>query len=144
MQAQQLIEFLGNHPALALAFVAICAGIAWTFIVGRTSAGKSVTPMEAVGLTGREDAVVVDVRGEGEFSGGHIVNALNVPETALKDSTARLDKLRERTLIVVCKNGQRAGAVADSLRKQGFQKALALQGGIAAWQNAGYPLTRKK
>ena len=59
MQPQQLIEFLGNHPALTLALVAILAGIAWTFIAGRAASGRSVSPVEAVQLTSREDAVVV-------------------------------------------------------------------------------------
>ena len=144
MRSEQLIEFLGNHPALTLAFVAICAGIAWTFIAGRTAAGKSVSPMDAVRLTSREDAVVLDVRGESEFAAGHIVNAVNVSESTLKDSTARIDKYRDRTLVVACKTGQRAGAVSAALRKQGFEKALALQGGIAAWQSAGLPLSKKK
>lgn len=144
MTSQQLIEFLGNHPELAFAFAAICGGIAWTFIAGRAAAGKSVTPMEAVRLTGREDAVVVDVRGEAEFASGHIVDAMNVPESALKESTARVDKYRERPIVLVCKTGQRAGTVTQSLRKQGFEKAVALAGGITAWQNAGLPLTKKK
>lgn len=143
MQAQQLVEFLGNNPLLAFAFVGICAGLAWTFIVGRAQSGKSVTPMEAIRLTGREDAVVVDVRGEADFAGGHVVNAVNVPESALKDSTTRIDKYRSRSLIVVCQSGQRGAAVSANLRKQGFEKAVALQGGLGAWQTAGLPLAKK-
>ena len=143
MQAQQLIEFLGNHPLLALAFVGISAGLAWTFVAGRGAAGSSLSPMDAIRLIGHEDAVVVDLRGEGEFAGGHVVNSVNVPESALKGSTARLDKYRSRPLVLVCATGQRAAALGASLRKQGFEKAMVLQGGLNAWQSAGLPLAKK-
>ncbi len=143
MQAQQLIEFLGNHTLLAVAFVGISIGLAWTFIAGRAQAGYSVSPTDVIRLVGHEDAVVLDIRGEGEFASGHIVNAINLPESGLKAASARLEKYRSRPLIVVCGNGQRSAVVSADLRKQGFERALSLQGGLNAWKTAGLPLAKK-
>ena len=144
MQAQQLLEFLGNHPLMTAALVGIAGALAWTFISGRMQSGNSVTPLEAIRLVSHEDAVVVDVRGDGEYDAGHIVESMCIAESAIKDSPGELQKYKSRPVIVVCKTGQRSAGVSASLRQQGFEKAVTLNGGIAAWQSAGLPLTRKK
>lgn len=143
MQFEQLIEFLTNHPGLSLAFLALSGGIVWTFVAARAQAGISLAPLDAVRTISGEDALVVDVRGESEFASGHIVNSMNVPESVLKDSPAKLDKHRDKTIVTVCKSGQKSTAVAASLRKQGFDKVYNLRGGLVAWENAGLPLTKK-
>jgi rhodanese-related sulfurtransferase len=104
--------------------------------------GAEVGPAEAVTLINRKDAVVLDVRDEAEFAGGHINNARHVPEKQLAERTKELDKLKSKPVIVSCATGRRAATVADSLRKQGFVEVVALRGGIAAWQQAGMPLEK--
>jgi rhodanese-related sulfurtransferase len=106
----------------------------------RTSA--EVGPTDAVMLINRKDAVVIDVRDEGEFASGHINNARHVPEKQLTDRMKELEKFKNKPVIVSCASGRRAGAVADSLRKQGFADIVALRGGIVAWAQAGMPLEK--
>jgi rhodanese-related sulfurtransferase len=106
----------------------------------RTS--SEVGPAEAVMLINRKDAVVIDVRNDGEFASGHINSARHVPEKQLADRMKELDKLKNKSVIVSCASGRRAGAVADTLRKQGFTDIVALRGGIMAWAQAGMPLEK--
>ena len=84
--------------------------------------------------------VVLDVRTAGEFASGHIENAINIDvESGSFDSEiAKLDKTVEYA--VYCHSGRRSGIAADKLVGAGFQKITNLEGGIIAWQSAGYPL----
>jgi rhodanese-related sulfurtransferase len=104
--------------------------------------GAEVGPTEAVTLINRKDAVVLDVRDDGEFAGGHITNARHVPEKQLVDRMKELEKLKNKPVIVSCASGRRATTVADTLRKQGFTDVVALRGGIGAWLQAGMPLEK--
>ncbi|HTD91030.1 MAG TPA: rhodanese-like domain-containing protein [Burkholderiales bacterium] len=106
----------------------------------RTSAEVGAT--EAVMLINRKDAIVLDVRDEGEFASGHINSARHVPEKQLADRMKELEKFKNKPVIVSCASGRRAATVAGSLRKQGFTDIVALRGGIAAWQQAGMPLEK--
>ena len=106
----------------------------------RTSA--EVGPSDAVMLINRKDAVVIDVRDESEFAGGHITNARHIPEKQLDERMKELEKFKAKPVIVSCASGRRSAGVADSLRKQGFADVVALRGGISAWVQAGMPLEK--
>jgi rhodanese-related sulfurtransferase len=106
----------------------------------RTSA--EVGPTDAVMLINRKDALVLDVREDGEFSNGHITNARHIPEKQLDGRIKELEKFKSKPVIVSCASGRRSAAVADSLRKQGFADVVALRGGIGAWVQAGMPLEK--
>ena len=84
--------------------------------------------------------VVLDVRSAGEFASGHIQNAINIDVEAANFDTkiAKLDKTVEYA--VYCHSGRRSGIAADKMAKAGFEKITNLNGGIGAWQAAGYPL----
>lgn len=138
----QVFEFVAAHSDLTVAFLVILGGLGWTFIAGGTFGG-GVDPSEATRLINHDDALVLDVRSEDEFKGGHILNAVHIPESSVKDSLSRLEKYRNRPLIVVCRSGQRAQATVSLLRKSGFEKVHTLGGGLSAWEDANLPLTTK-
>jgi rhodanese-related sulfurtransferase len=104
--------------------------------------GAEVGPMDAVTLINRKDAVVIDVRDEGEFASGHINNARHIPEKQLADRVKELEKFKAKPLIVSCASGRRATFAVDTLKKQGFADVVALRGGISAWAQAGMPLEK--
>ena len=108
-------------------------------LVRRTS---EVGTFEAVQLINRRDAIVLDVRETGDFDAGHIAHARHVPEAQLTERMRELEKFKARPIIVTCRTGTRAPGVASALRQRGFQEAVALRGGIAAWQQAGMPLLK--
>ena len=104
--------------------------------------GAEVGPSEAVTLINRKDALVLDVRDDGEFAGGHITNARHMPEKQVAERLKELEKFKDKPVIVSCASGRRSATVADSLRKQGFADVVALRGGILAWSQAGMPLEK--
>ena len=144
MQVDRLPEFLSNHPLLGMGLLAILGGIAWTFLQGSARGVRKLSPSDVTRLINHEDAIVLDVRSDGEFRQGHIVNALNIPDTQLADRIDKLNKYRERPIIATCRTGQVSAKAGGKLAAHGFEKVYSLSGGILAWESASLPLTRKK
>jgi rhodanese-related sulfurtransferase len=142
---EQFLVFLQKSPFnMVLLGLAVVSGgmlIFPLFSRGMRTATE-VGPSDAVMLINRKDAVVLDVRDDTEFAGGHITNARHVPEKQLADHMKALEKFKSKPVIVSCASGRRSAAVADNLRKQGFADVVALRGGIAAWVQAGMPLEK--
>ena len=143
MQVDRLQEFFSNNPALCMAFIAILGAIAWTFFQGSSRGVRKLSPSDATRLINHEDAVIIDLRSDGEFRQGHIVNALNIPESQLSDRLGKLNKYRARPIITACRTGQISVKASGKLVADGFEKVYTLNGGILAWEGASLPLTRK-
>ncbi len=135
----QVIEFIGNHPVLVSAFAALVV----LFIRNETvRGGAAVSAQQLVDLVNRDNAVVVDVRDAKEFEQGHIVDAINIPFSALEGRVDELKKHRERPIVVACKMGQHANAAGTVLRKQGFTTVSRLTGGMLEWRNQNLPVVK--
>jgi len=82
---------------------------------------------------------LLDVRGDGEWEGGHIESAVHVMGGFLED---RLDEVpRGDGVAVVCGSGYRSTVAASVLKRNGFDKVLNVTGGMQAWRKAGLPET---
>ena len=66
----------------------------------------------------KEGAIVLDVRSAGEFSGGHVKGAINIPVDALKSNLKRLDK--NKVIITCCASGMRSAAAKSVLKANGY------------------------
>jgi rhodanese-related sulfurtransferase len=79
---------------------------------------------------------LIDVRSPGEYAGGHIPGAMNIP---LEEVEGRLADLSEQqSLVLVCQGGGRAGICYERLGER--QNRAILTGGTVAWIAAGYPV----
>jgi rhodanese-related sulfurtransferase len=139
---EQLIEFAGNHPLLSGGFVAALLLLAWTEISRRTRGFRELSPVQAVPMINNGQAVVVDISAPAEFSKGHIVGAKNYAPSRFKNPDREVSKLKGRTVLVTCKNGQSAQQVAADLVKLGAAEVAVLKGGMAQWKSDNYPVTR--
>lgn len=136
-----LVNFVQNNALMFAVAVISGAMLLWP-LLRKSTGGPWVSATEATQLINREDAMVVDVRDAGEFGSGHILGAKNVPLSKM-DGSGELAKRKEKTVIVYCDTGDRAGKAATALRKLGFGKVFNLTGGIGGWTQAGLPVARK-
>lgn len=91
-------------------------------------------------LQGRSDVVMFDVREPSEYAAGHIPNITLIPMGQVPNRLNEIPK--DKTVILTCRSGNRSGQVADFLRQQGWTNVHNMQGGILAWEQAGYPVVK--
>jgi len=139
----QISEFAVNHPFLVIAFAVLLGMTFFNELKIATQRFASLTPAGAVKLMNDEDTVVLDVREPSETAGGKIAKAIQIPVSALAKRIDELEKHKNKTLLVYCKTGARAGVACRELSKHGFDKVFSLNGGIMAWQEAHLPINKK-
>jgi rhodanese-related sulfurtransferase len=136
----------GKKPGEGESFASACRSSLLKAVAGEqesmettVEAGAIITAHE---LNNRNDGgrpQLVDVRSASEFAGGHLAGALNIPLDQVESRLADLDC--HRPVVLICKSGLRSTIVCNLLQQLG-RPALVLQGGTAAWQQAGFPLVR--
>lgn len=65
-------------------------------------------------------ALILDVRTESEFEGGHIAGSINIPLSQLHNDSIPLDK--NKVIITCCTLGLRSVKGADLLKAKGYQQ----------------------
>ena len=96
----------------------------------------AVDPSEAMRLAG-EGAALLDVREVDEWDRGHAAGSVLALLSRLTPDLVPAD----RTLVVVCRSGNRSAHVTQALVAAGYD-ARNLTGGLRAWVSAGLPLVR--
>ncbi|MXM67391.1 DUF2892 domain-containing protein [Streptomyces sp. HUCO-GS316] len=100
----------------------------------------TLTPAQATGRLG--EFTVVDVRTPGEYAGGHVPGAHNIPLDRLDEAAQALKAAAARgPLLIVCASGARAAKGCERLAALGVAAAT-LEGGTSAWETAGRPVER--
>lgn len=68
-----------------------------------------------------EGALIVDVRSPGEFAGGHVPGALNIPLDRLASGISRIAS-QDQAIVTCCASGMRSASAAALLRSEGYSK----------------------
>jgi rhodanese-related sulfurtransferase len=84
-----------------------------------------------------DGAQLIDVREGYEHEAGHIPGSRNVEVTELTAAAESLD--RDKPVVFYCRSGDRSTMPAEAFRASGWE-AYTLDGGLAAWVDAGKPL----
>jgi len=74
----------------------------------------------------RQGAMVVDVRNAGEYAGGHLPEAVNIPLGELQGSMAQRVKDKNQVLLLHCLSGTRSGIARRQLKAMGYQNVFNL------------------
>jgi phage shock protein E len=93
---------------------------------------KPVSPEDARKLIGQKGVVLLDVRDQYEYDGGHIAGAVLLPYDAIAEGAPGLPEDKGSTIIVYCRSGRRSAIAAETLAKLGYTHILDL-GSIQAW-----------
>ncbi|MDN3921016.1 rhodanese-like domain-containing protein [Roseateles violae] len=134
------MKFLLDNWILILAAITSGGFLLWPSLA-RGGRGAALTTAEAVRLVNREKALFIDVSEPAEFAAGHVAGARNIPLASLEGHKS-LPSNKTLPLVLVCASGARAARAAGILRKQGYEKAQPLAGGLAAWREANLPVEK--
>ena len=87
---------------------------------------------EAYEMMVSQEVVIVDVRTPEEYDGGHIPNAILVPNESIGDDMPEALPDKEATLLIYCRSGRRSKEASEKLLKLGY-KSIYEFGGVIDW-----------
>ncbi len=114
------------------------------------SEAAAVVPFMSLGelnlrlASGTKDLVLLDVRERDAFEEGHIPGARLLPRGQLELRVNQELTDPTRRILTYCELGRISTLAAATLRQMGFQGAVALDGGMKAWREAGFPVRAGK
>lgn len=74
----------------------------------------------------KNGAVLVDVRTAGEFAGGSVKNALNIPLDQLSETAEKILPDKEKPVLVFCLSGTRSAMARKLLLSAGYKQVFNL------------------
>ena len=110
--------------------------VALFLVFGTGERYKSLSQQEAAKIMDTNDAcMVVDVRTQTEYDGGHIPGAVCVPIDDIRDHPETVPETfpdKHQVLLIYCYAGRRAADAAKILASMGYTNAYEF-GGIVDW-----------
>ena len=101
-------------------------------------------------IQGEPDLFILDVRTKEEYDEAHLASAVLIPRGLLEfviDANLLYPEINDQRkprenqpILVYCKTGGRSALAAATLKDLGFTHVRNLAGGLAAWQEKGYPV----
>lgn len=124
-------------------FLLIVAGILLTGLAAcQGTDTPTITPAETHARLGNDSLYLfLDVRTQQEFDGpsGHVPGSILIPVQELEARIGELDPHKGRTIIAICRSGNRSGTATRVLREKGFT-AINMTGGMNRWNAEGLPV----
>lgn len=110
-------------------------------LLDRFRRSRSIDVAEAARLLAAGEIVLVDVRELAEWKAGRARGARHLPLSGLG---RRLDSLGHggKPVAFMCRSGHRSALACRTARRHGLDP-IDVRGGLAAWQRAGLPVTKR-
>lgn len=83
---------------------------------------------------------LIDVREESEWQNAHIPRAIHIPKDQLIARIASIVQDHKAPIYLHCRGGVRSLHAAEQLVALGYEQVYSMDGGIMAWEKAGYPV----
>ncbi len=120
-------------------------GHLWNGMEGWYNSGMAIQGLAALSvhqlramMAQRERLTILDVRGETEWSAGHIEGSVNIYVGHLDRSLSQVPK--DGPVAVLCNVGRRASLGASILQRAGYPTVYNVLGSMTAWRASGYPV----
>ncbi len=109
----------------------------------RGAAGaKKVSALQLPQLQNRQSAVILNVSEPDVYKEGHIAQSINIPLAKLSDKIKKIEKYKNKPIILTCPAGNQAAKAASVLKSKEFNDLYILDGGLAAWRKENLPLVK--
>lgn len=127
----------GSYPFTAGAATGVIEAVAYA-----AAQYTEVTAQEAAAFIANRRPLILDVRTEREFAGGHLEGATLIPVQVLQGRLAELAGHKQAPVLVYCASGNRSTVAAKLLIDAGFEQVINVRRGIAEWNKAGLPVVK--
>ncbi len=85
-------------------------------------------------------AALIDVREDNEFADGHAAGAKHMSRGIIERDIVQTFPDKDTELVLYCGGGYRSALAAVNLQKMGYTNVWSMDGGWAAWNEAGAPI----
>ncbi len=110
---------------------------------------KTISPEEALKLTGENKCNLIDIRDAVELQReGRIENSFHISRGLLefsihpKSAYSQKEKLDlNKEMVLFCAAGGRSALAAKTLNEMGFEKVSHVEGGFGAMKNSGFKIS---
>ena len=89
-----------------------------------------------------EKHILIDTREDNEWAAGHAAGAIHLSKGIIERDIESKVPDKSATLVLYCGGGFRSALSADALQKMGYTKAISLDGGWRAWNDAKLPVEK--
>lgn len=105
------------------------------------SGAKPISIEEVTRRLGSDSTpVILDVRSQEEFDGGHIPGAIHIPHDELASRLGEISVAKSEEIVVHCQSGGRAKIAEKNLFENGFTNIRDLEGHWKSWSASGLPV----
>ena len=104
---------------------------------------KEITIDEArARLAQNPDAILIDVREDGEWAAGHAAEAKHLGKGVLERDIEKQFPDPNAEIIMYCGGGFRSALTCDVAQRMGYKNVASLIGGYKGMVQAGWPMTK--
>ncbi len=104
---------------------------------------KEVSVSDVKGMIeAKEKIVLLDVRDKNEFEEGSIPGAINISRGMLEFKVALIIPDKTAKIITFCGIDLRGPLATKTLNEMGYKNAVNVIGGLKAWKEAGYSISK--
>ena len=89
-----------------------------------------------------ERLILVDVREDGEWAGGHLPGAVHLGKGIIERDIEKSVPDKGAKLVLYCGGGFRSALAADNLQKMGYTNVISMDGGWRGWTGARFPVEK--
>jgi rhodanese-related sulfurtransferase len=100
----------------------------------------NVTPSEFNTMLANKDFIFVNVHIP--FAGNIAGTDLSIPYNQIDQNLTQLPTDKNAKIVLYCRSGRMSAIAAETLAKLGFTNVWNLDGGMVAWEQAGYPIQK--
>ena len=90
----------------------------------------------------KENIYFIDCREQEEWNEGHIPGATLLPLSDFQNTFETVLKDKNKKVIIQCRSGKRSMNACMFLLSKGFQDLVNVEGGILAWNEAGFEIKK--
>ena len=101
---------------------------------------QNITPAELHTMLKSKDFVFINVHIP--FAGNIPNTDLSIPYNELEQNLSQLPADKNEKVVLYCSSGRMSEIAAEELTSLGYKNVGNLKGGMAEWQQAGYPLEK--